>query len=287
MRTRKTKTGIVILTVCTLLSLNLSAQKKSNFYIYICFGQSNMEGQGPIEAQDLNVNSRFKVFQALDCPNLERTKATWYTAVPPTCQCGSKLSPADYFGRTMVENLPDSITVGIFNVAVGGCDIRLFDKDIYKDYDSTYKENWFTSKVANYGWNPYKHIIDLAKLAQKDGVIKGILLHQGETNTGQTQWLEYVKKIYNDMLNDLSLKAESVPLLAGEMLQTGNNCCSSMNPIVNRLPETIPTAHVISSAGCLGQDAAHFTSEGYRILGKRYAIEMLSLMGHKVADDKK
>jgi hypothetical protein len=266
--------------------MDLFAQK-SNFYIFLCFGQSNMEGQGTIEAQDLNVNSRFKVFQALDCPNLGRSKAQWYTAVPPTCQCNSKLSPADYFGRTMIANLPDSIIVGIINVAIGGCDIRIFDKDIYQDYDSTYKDKWFTSKVADYGGNPYKYLIDLAKLAQKDGVIKGILLHQGETNTGQTQWPSYVKKIYNDMLSDLSLKAESVPLLAGEMLSVPGSCCSSMNSIVDKLPETIPTAHVISSAGCAGQDQAHFNSEGYRILGKRYAIQMLSLMGYKVADTTK
>ena len=185
----------------------------------------------------------------------------------------------------MVANLPDSIIIGIINVAVGGCDIRLFDKDIYQNYDSTYKESWFTSKVANYGGNPYKYLIDLAKLAQKDGVIKGILLHQGETNTGQTQWLSYVKKIYNDMLNDLSLKADSVPLLAGELLSTGDNCCSSMNSIINRLPETIPTAHVISSAGCIGQDKAHFNSEGYRKIGRRYAMQMLSIMGYKAVYD--
>jgi len=175
--------------------------------------------------------------------------------------------------------------IGIINVAIGGCDIRLFDKDIYQKYDSTYKESWFTSKVANYGGNPYKYLIDLAKLAQKDGVIKGILLHQGETNTGQTQWLSYVKKIYDDMLKDLSLKADSVPLLAGELLSTGDNCCSGMNSIINRLPETIPTAHVISSAGCVGQDKAHFNSEGYRKIGRRYAIQMLSIMGYKTVYD--
>jgi len=276
------KASLFVFAGLLLLSLNVNAQKKSNFYIYLCFGQSNMEGQGTIETQDQTVDSRFRVFQALNCPNLGRTKATWYTAVPPTCQCNTKLSPADYFGRTMVANLPDSITIGIINVAVGGCDIRLFDKEIYQQYDSTYKENWFTAKVANYGWNPYKHLIDLAKLAQKDGVIKGILLHQGETNTGQTQWLSYVKKIYSDMLTDLSLEAGSVPLLAGETLSTGDNCCSSMNAIIDRLPDTIPTAHVISSAGCDGQDKAHFNSEGYRKLGKRYAEQMLSLMGYKV-----
>ena len=280
----KIQTAFIVFSLVALTSINLNAQNP-NFYIYICFGQSNMEGMGIIEAQDQTVNSRFRVLEALDCPNLDRVKGKWYTAGPPTCQCYSKLSPADYFGRTMVANLPDSITVGIITVAIGGCDIRLFDKDMYQDYDSTYKESWFTSKVANYKGNPYKYLIDLAKSAQKDGVIKGILLHQGETNNGQTQWPSYVQKIYNNMLNDLSLKANSVPLIAGEVLATGTNCCAGMNTIIDKLPETIPTAHVVSSAGCVGQDIAHFNSEGYRKLGKRYAIKMLSLMGIKVASD--
>ena len=282
----RTKTILLLFTGLLLSAINLTAQN-SNFYIFICFGQSNMEGQGAIEPQDTIVNSRFRVFQALDCPNLGRVKGKWYTAVPPVCQCYSKLSPADYFGRTMVANLPDSITIGIINVAVGGCDIRLFDKDIYQDFDSTYTESWFTSKVAAYEGNPYKYLIDLTRQAKKDGVIKGILLHQGETNTGQIEWLSYVKKIYHDMLSDLSLSADSVPLLAGEMLQTEGSCCSGMNTIVNQLPDSIPTAHVISSAGCPGQDYAHFSSEGYRILGRRYALKMLSLMGYEESAEEK
>jgi hypothetical protein len=281
MKLKNLQAGLFFLIALNLVCISLHAQK-SNFYIYLCFGQSNMEGQGKIEAQDTIKNSRFLVLQAIDCPNLNRTKGKWYPAVPPTCQCFSNLSPADYFGRTMVANLPDSITVGIINVAIGGCDIRLFDKDIYQDYDSTYKENWFTSKIANYGGNPYKYLIDLARLAQKDGVIKGILLHQGETNTGQTQWPSYVKKIYSDILTDLSLNADSVPLLAGEVLATGDNCCSGMNSIIHQLPDTIPTAHIISSAGCKGMDKAHFDSEGYRTIGKRYAIQMLLLLGYKI-----
>jgi len=260
-----------------LFTSSLSAQDP-NFHIYLCFGQSNMEGQGTIETQDLNEDERFKVFQALDCPNLGRVKETWYTANPPNCQCYSKLSPSDNFGMTMVENLSDSITVGIINVSIAGCDIRIFDKDIYQDYDSTYVEDWFLNKVAGYEGNPYQYLINLAQLAQQDGVIKGILLHQGETNTGQTAWPSYVQKIYNDMLTDLSLDATEVPILAGEMVSAPGNCCSSMNPIINQLPSLIPNAHVISSAGCGAADGAHFDSEGYRILGARYADKMLTLV---------
>ncbi len=280
------KNLILIVLVGMLLSGNKVFSQNPNFYIYVCFGQSNMEGVGPIEEQDLKVDNRFKVFQALDCSNLNRKKATWYTAVPPLCQCNSKLTPADYFGRTMVANLPDSITVGVINVAIGGCDIRIFDKNIYQDYDSTYVQKWFQDKVKAYNGNPYQYLINLAKLAQKDGVIKGILLHQGETNTGDTQWPSYVKTIYHNMLSDLSLDAGSVPLLAGEVVsEEQGGCCSAMNPIIDELPETIPTAHVISSDGCEVQDdKAHFTSEGYRILGRRYAKEMLSLMGIKATN---
>jgi hypothetical protein len=255
-----------------------------NFYIFLCFGQSNMEGVASIEVQDRTVDPRFQVLQSLNCTNLRRNKDTWYPAVPPLSQCWSGLSPADYFGRTMVENLPDDIKVGVINVAVGGCDIRLFDKDLYQDYDDTYTDAWFVDKIKFYGGNPYQHLIDLAKLAQQRGVIKGILLHQGETNTGDRQWPAYVQKIYNDILSDLALDAESVPLLAGEVVGADQGgCCASMNPIIAKLPETIPTAHVISSQGCTAQDEAHFDSAGVRELGRRYAETMLSLMGYEIS----
>lgn len=282
---KKNKLGIAKITVKCLVFLSLlsgigtvSAQNP-NFHIYLCFGQSNMEGQGTIEPQDTIAMPRFKVLQAMDCPSLDREKGKWYPAVAPTCQCNTKLSVADYFGRTMVENLPDSITVGIINVAVGGSDIRLFDKEKYKDFTTTYKEKWFANKIAGYNGNPYEYLLNLAKLAQKDGVIKGILLHQGETNAGQEEWLSYVAKIYNTILKDLSLNAKEVPLLAGELVAVEGNCCANMNPIINKLPTVVPTAHVISSKDCPAQDIAHFNSEGYRILGKRYAEEMLRLEG--------
>ena len=98
---------------------NMNAQDP-NFHIYIAFGQSNMEGTGAIESMDLTVNDRFQVYQALDCPDAQKEKGNWYPAVPPLVQCHSDLSPADYFGRTMVEQLPDCIRVGIVVVAIGG-----------------------------------------------------------------------------------------------------------------------------------------------------------------------
>ena len=284
MKKQKMYLRILLLIVLFFITTNIFAQDQ-NFHIYLCFGQSNMEGQGRIEEMDRTVDSSFQVMQALDCSNLGRTKGLWYTAVPPLCQCWSRLCPADYFGRTMVLNLPDSIRVGVINVSVGGCDIRLFDKDIYQDYDSTHTESWFLDKVEDYEWNPYQYLIDLALSAQGDGAIKGILLHQGETNTGQDEWPSYVKKIYNDMITDLSLEADSIPLLAGEVLYADQGGeCASMNSIIAVLPDTLPNSYVISADGCPGMDQYHFNSLGYRELGIRYAKTMLSIMGYDTTD---
>jgi Carbohydrate esterase, sialic acid-specific acetylesterase len=270
------KRKIIVLAIIVLAMLSGHSQDP-NFHIYLCFGQSNMEGEAEIEERDLTVDSRFLVMQSMDCSDMGKTKGEWYTAVPPLVRCNTGLSPADYFGRTMVAYLPDNIKVGVINVAVGGCDIRLFDKNLYLDYDSTYGQ-WFTDIVKGYGGSPYEHLIELAKLAQQDGVIKGILLHQGETNQDDELWPSYVKKVYNDMLTDLSLNADATPLLAGEMLQADQGGVrASMNTIIATLPEMIPTAHVISSKGCASKDRAHFNAEGYRKLGKRYAYKMLSL----------
>lgn len=58
-----------------------------------------------------------------------------------------------------------------------------------------------------------------------------------------------------------------------------------MNGIIDNLPRTIPTAHVISSKGCAGRpDHLHFTPAGYRELGTRYAEKMLLLLGYKFVE---
>jgi hypothetical protein len=254
----------------------------SNFYIFLCFGQSNMEGNARFEPQDTIVDSRFMVMEAVDCPNLERKKGVWYAAKPPLSRCRTGLTPADYFGRTLTANLPGHIGVGVINVSVGGCKIELFDKDNYKPYIAT-TPDWLKNMVNEYDGNPYGRLIEMAKLAQKDGVIKGILLHQGESNTGDTAWPRKVKGVYDNLLKDLGLNSEAVPLLAGELVsQEQGGKCASMNATIGTLPEMIPNAHVISSADCEAvADGLHFSAAGYRKLGIRYGEKMLSILEYE------
>ena len=279
------KISIKFMLTAVLLCLNSQVYSQDpDFHIYLSFGQSNMEGHARFEPQDTTVDSRFQVMAAVDCPDLERTKGNWYTAIPPLSRCHTGLTPTDYFGRTLIANLPDSIRVGVINVSVGGCKIELFDKDNYQEYVSS-SPDWLKNMVKEYDGNPYARLVELGRLAQKDGVIKGILLHQGESNTGDAQWPEKVKVVYNNLLKDLDLDPNSIPLLAGELVSAEQGGkCASMNAIIATLPQMIPKAHVISSEDCEAiSDGLHFSAEGYRKLGKRYGAKMLALMGYKIA----
>jgi hypothetical protein len=286
MKQMKIKRTVLLLAASLLLTATTFSQDKK-FYIFLCFGQSNMEGNARPEAQDSVVDSRFQVLEAVNCPNTGREEGKWYTAIPPLCRCRTGLTPADYFGRTLVANLPKDVRVGVINVAVGGCKIELFDKDHYEAYAAT-APDWMKNMIKEYDGNPYARLVEMAKLAQKDGVIKGILLHQGESNTGDSTWPKKVKLVYDNLLHDLNLKSKNVPLLAGELVDAEQGgACASMNKIIATLPQTIPNSYVISSAGCKQRgDKLHFTAEGYRKLGERYGAQMLSILGYTAKESK-
>ena len=271
----------ILITIGLFLCVGNIRAQDQNFHIFLCFGQSNMEGfPGIPEHEKAGVDNRFQVMAAVDFTDPERGAGKWYTAIPPLSRPGAGMSPADYFGRTLVSSLPDNARVGVINVAVGGCRIELFHKDTYQSYVES-APGWMKRTIAAYGGNPYGRLVELAQLAQKDGVIKGILLHQGESNTNDQDWPAKVKGVYENLLEDLNLMAEDVPLLVGEVVhEDQQGRCSSMNAIISQLPGILPTAHVISSAGCEATgDRLHFSPAGYSELGRRYASAMIQLMG--------
>ncbi|RZK79837.1 MAG: sialate O-acetylesterase [Pedobacter sp.] len=271
-----------VLTLLCLLKFCGSFAQDKNFHIYLCLGQSNMEGNAKIEPQDsLGISDRFMMLQNVECPGSNRIPGSWYTAVPPLTRCNTGLSPADYFGRTMVASLPAKIRVGVINVAVGGCKIELFDKDNFSTYTQSAPQ-WMKGMISQYGGNPYARLVELAKAAQSKGIIKGILLHQGESNTGDTLWTKKVKLVYDNLLKDLNLKKNSVPIIAAELVNADQGgICASMNAIIATLPKVIPNSYVVSSSGCTAaKDKLHFNAAGYRELGRRYAAKFLMLSGN-------
>ena len=265
--------------------LTANAQKPDpNFYIFLCFGQSNMEGNARPEAQDLaSPGPRFLLMPAVDFPEKGRKMGEWCEASAPLCRPNTGLTPADWFGRTLVESLPENIKIGVIHVAIGGIDIKGFLPDSIPSYVEKKAPGWMKGMLAAYDNNPYERLVTLAKKAQKDGVIKGILMHQGETNTGDPQWAGMVKQVYENLCGDLQLKPEEVNLYAGNIVQAdGQGVCIGCKKQIDELPLTLHTAQVISSDDCTnGPDRLHFDAAGYRELGCRYGEAVARFLGYE------
>lgn len=282
---RKTRLHYLAPTVVLALAALAPAQDKKpdpKFQIFLCFGQSNMEAGAKPEAQDMgDVDPRFQMLAAAENPRLNRKLGNWYVASPPLNRPENFMGPVDFFGRTMVANLPQDCRVGVINVSVAGAKIELWQRDTFASYLST-APGWMQGMCKQYDGNPYQRLVEMAKIAQKDGVIRGILLHQGESNPGDKNWPQKVKGIYDNLIKELNLDPKSVPLLAGELKTAEEHgVCSAFNTeVLPHLAEALPNSYIISSKGCKGTtDPFHFNIEGMRELGRRYAVQMLKLEG--------
>lgn len=250
-----------------------------NFHIYLAFGQSNMEGQGSIESQDKTVDPRFQMLSTID--NFRGRKlGTWNDAIPPLANNHGGLGPSDYFGRTLVEKLDPQIKVGVVVVAIAGCSIVAFDSPLDQGYMST-QAGWFKDIVNDYGGDPYQRLVDMAKKAKEDGVIKGIIFHQGETDEGDSDWPNKVKKVYDRLVRDIGLD-EDIPFFAGEVPHEGSSKGTNNN--IRKLPQQSKNFYIVSAEGLNDLDMMriHFSSQGYRDFGKRYAEKVIEVLGDKL-----
>ena len=255
---------------------SIFAAPDPNFHIYLAFGQSNMEGQGTIESQDKTVDPRFQMLSTIDNFN-GRKLGTWNDAIPPLANKHGGLGPTDYFGRTLVEKLDPQIKVGVVVVAIAGCSIVAFDSPLDDGYMST-QAGWFKDIVKDYGGDPYKRLVEMAKKAKEDGVIKGIIFHQGETDEGDSDWPNKVKKVYDRLVKDIGLD-ENIPFFAGEVPYNGSSKGTNNN--IRQLPNKSKNFYLVSAEGLNDLDMMriHFSSQGYRDFGKRYAEKVMEVLG--------
>lgn len=134
--------------------LEVAADVDPNFYVYLCFGQSNMEGNAQPEAIDKQtVDPRFQMLATCEFSSPKRTTGQWYTAKCPIVNPWGGLGMADYFGRTMVAALPHDVKVGVVDVAIGGIAIEGFMSDkiaaMLKKADA-----WQAERIRAYGSDP-------------------------------------------------------------------------------------------------------------------------------------
>jgi hypothetical protein len=237
-------------------------------FVFLLIGQSNMEGWPKPEAEDERENPRVLVLAHEDCPALGRVHDRWYTARPPLHSCDAGVGPGDGFARAMAAAHPNA-TIALVPTAISGVDIDFFRKGVISK-----RRKEFRIPPDDRFQGAYEWVIGRARLAQRSGRIRGILFHQGESDSGNREWLEKVAGMVKDLRTDLALGP--VPFIAGELLHGG--CCDGHNTLVNQLPHGIPSTFVVSAEGLTGSDSAHFDLRGQRELGRRYAEKMLAAL---------
>jgi len=271
----------------------LQAQVDPDFHCYLLFGQSNMagggagvaigeSGSGSLNSSDCDTSSRVKVLafsncnagSIVACKNSPqgRTADKWYTASPALHICNEGVSPGDWFAKTMLDSIRSDIKIGLIPCALSGQGLQVFVKG-----GSNFNiPNWAHPTLANS--SPYTWMLNRCKIAQQTGVIKGILLHQGESGAGNKAWGDVAKQIMDDLKKDLGL-ADNIPVIVGELRQDSKACCAGTNKAINDFAKSYPHCGLASSQNLSVQsdDPYHFNPEGMRELGKRYARAFLSL----------
>ena len=288
---------MIMLTAQGMVSGGAMAQQPNpNFFIFLGIGQSNMQGKAPIRTEDTISDANFTDddwarYKKMIIVDSDRSKVgTWTTAKPPIVRPDTQIGVTDYFGRYLVKGLDERYKIGVVVVAVDGCQIEAFSKNstVASDYiNASGTGSWVKQAAAQYDNYPYGKLLEMARIAQESGVIKGIIFHQGESGANGSSWLRDVYALYENLIADLDLSSDSVPFIAGEPLRMVGNQpapASGAREFVDLLPDYFKyksgkdIAYVASSEGLTNYDEYHFSSEGYRTLGKRYGEIMLRLL---------
>lgn len=229
----------------------------SNFHLYLLAGQSNMAGRGEI-AVDNQPESDTNVLMLTKNGDWVVAKNPLHFDKPKAVGVGPGLS----FGIAMAAARP-GVKIGLVPCAVGGTSIDVWQPG---GYDSATKTH------------PYDDAVVRIKMALQKGVFKGIIWHQGESDSDSARASEYLPKLI--VLIDLLRKEtrnENLPFVAGE-LGAYKPQYGYINAGLAQLPKQVTNTAVASSQGLTHKgDLTHFNTASAEELGKRYAVKMLEL----------
>ena len=227
---------------------------KEKFHLFLLAGQSNMAGRGEVEAEDRQPHPRVLMLSK---------DGTWQPAVDPIHY--DKPSAGVGLGRTFGLVLADAdtnITIGLIPAACGGSPISTWEPGAYFDQTSSH---------------PYDDAIQRAKLAMKQGTLKAILWHQGESDCETNLAPAYQAKLEQLITRfRKDLDAPDLPFIVGQLGQFEKAPWSPYTKMVNdaqiAVAKEMAYVEFISSAGLVSKsDNLHFDSPSQREFGRRYA----------------
>lgn len=232
--------------------------EKENFHLFLLIGQSNMAGRGTVEASDKEAHPRVLAF----------TKANEWDYARDPLHFDKPIAGVGLgrtFGLEVAKAQPD-VTIGLIPCAVGGSSITAWVPGGYHDQTKSH---------------PYDDMLKRCEVALKAGTLKGILWHQGESDSNPNRAPEY-KQDLEDLMTRLrkQLDAEDVPFFIGQLGQFEERPWNEHKKQVDAAQQAIakeqPLVFFISSDD-LGHrgDEVHFDADAYREFGRRYAEQYL------------
>ena len=225
-----------------------------SFHLFLLVGQSNMAGRGKVEAEDLAKDKRVLMLNK---------KGEWVPAVDP--MHFDKPIAGVGLGKTFgldVAKANEDIVVGLIPCAVGGSPI------------STWEPGEFYRPTKSH---PYDDAMRRARLSLESGVLKGILWHQGESDSKPKLCDVYESKLHSLIHRFRSeLDAPDAVFIAGGMGEFTSRPWSeekrTVDAVHRSLPEKIERSGFVDARDLNHKgDHVHFDSKSYRTLGHRYA----------------
>jgi hypothetical protein len=237
-----------------------SLPAKEQFHLFLLAGQSNMAGRGIVEEQDRAVHPRV----------LTLTKDnTWAPAVDPIHfdKSVAGVCLGRTFGITIADASPD-ITVGLIPCAAGGSPI------------SSWEPGGYHAQTKSH---PYDDAIARARVAMQAGTLKGILWHQGESDSNEKKAGAYGEKLQALVARfRKDLEAPELPFVVGQLgifeQRPWSDGRRQVDAAQRHLAETVPHTAFVPSAGLApNPDLVHFDAASLREFGKRYAAAYQSM----------
>lgn len=233
---------------------------KDKFHLFLLVGQSNMAGRGVVEEQDKVVNPRVLMLNK---------EGQWVPAVDPLHfdKPTAGVGLGKTFGQIIAEANP-GVTIGLIPCAVGGSPI------------DAWKPGVFYPPTKSYPWDD---MVKRVELALPKGTLKGILWHQGESDSTAELAPTYAGKL-SDLVKRLRelVKLPDVPFIAGQMGVFDGIPWTADKTAVDQaqrdLPKAVPHTAFVTAEGLKHKgDKVHFDAAAYRELGKRYAAAFLKM----------
>ncbi|MFT3737682.1 MAG: sialate O-acetylesterase [Breznakibacter sp.] len=231
--------------------------QKENVWVFLLAGQSNMAGRGWVEPRDTIPSDRILTINKDGDVILAKEPLHFYE--PSMMGLGCGLS----FGRALVGQIPDSISILLIPVAVGGSSVSQWLGDsIHKNVQLLTN---FKAKV---------------EIGLGYGQLKGILWHQGESDANPDNC-----SLYQSRLSELFGRFRQIagngqlPILIGELGDFSNNdLWQSINGQIHAYVVDDCCARVIGTSGFSHNgDGVHFDSKAQRMMGERFANEFVKM----------